>query len=77
VRNVHLARRRITIYGLRNGKKIILAAGHHSRGQGVQELEDARVGPLVLAESLIVHEQVADKAVAVYLVNPLCKLLGL
>ncbi len=43
---------------------------------GVEELEDARVGPLMLAEGLVVHEQVAEIAVAVDLVDPSGELLG-
>ena len=44
--------------------------------QGAHEAEDARVGPLVLAEGLVVHEEVDEEAVAVDVVDPVCELLG-
>ena len=45
-------------------------------GQVADEVEDAGLGPLVLAERLVVHEQVAEEAVAVDLVDPAGELLG-
>src|SRR5690606_4666576 len=45
-------------------------------GHGAHELEDARVGPLVLAEGLVIHEEVDKVAVAVDVVDPLGELLG-
>ena len=45
-------------------------------GEFFQELEDAGVGPLVLAEGFVVHEKVAEVAIAVDLVDPLGEALG-
>lgn len=45
-------------------------------GQVLEKLEDAGVGPLVFAEGFVVHEEVAEVAVAVDLVDPSGELLG-
>ena len=44
--------------------------------QRIKKLEDARVGPLVLAESFVVHEQIAAVSITVDLIHPTCKFLG-
>ena len=45
-------------------------------GELGEEIEDSRLGPLVLPEGLVVHEQVAQEPVAVDLVDPLREFLG-
>ena len=56
---------------------VVPVVGVVDRGrQRVEELEDPRVGPLVLAKGLVVHEQVAAVAVAVDLVDPTREFLG-
>ena len=45
-------------------------------GERVEELENSCVGPLVLAEGFVIHEEIAGESVAVDLVDPLCESLG-
>ena len=45
-------------------------------GEFFEELKDAGVCPLVFAEGFVIHEEVAEVAVAVDVVDPLGELLG-
>ena len=78
LRHVVLADRLVAVEDLRRREEVVVPAVvvvDRAR-QRVEELEDPRVGPLVLAEGLVVHEQVAAEAVAVDLVDPARELLG-
>ncbi len=63
----------ITWLGVR---KLIVPVFHDFAGEMPHEIENARVGPLVLAEGFVIHEQVADEPVAVDLADPAGEFFG-
>jgi len=61
------------------GRAEIVLAGVHIEDllrQNIKELKDAGVFPLMLAQGFVVHEQVAEVAVAVDLIHPPGESLG-
>ena len=75
VRNVHFADRLVAIDGLGDRQEVITRF-EHLRRQREKEIEDSRIGPLVLAKGFVVHKQIADITIAVDLIDPMRKLLG-
>ena len=78
LRHVVFPDRLIGVQHLARRQELVLPRIHvvDAAGQRVEELEDAGLAPLVLAQRLVVHEQVAHVAVAVDLVHPARELLG-
>ena len=74
--HINVAHGVVAIDHLRRRQEVVVGVLVHLGGQMLDEIEDARVGPLVLAERLIVHEQVADEAIAVDLIDPAGEFLG-
>lgn len=76
VGDVEIAGGFVFVDDLGRGEEFVVGVAEDVGGEVAHEIEDAGVGPLVFAEGFEVHEEVADEAVAVDLVDPVGEFFG-